>query len=383
MEKIFVILLLSFLILKVNTIECGNNQIANCKECNSENEEYNTCKTCEGGYFPILDNLFCLPCNDSLYGQIGWNGECDGSNFARSGFVYCNECKDGYYNVEGICKECRSVNPFCETCTYKEEENSETKIFKCQKCLNEEEYRVNDEFRCVNCKELLKHCKKCHFQGETSLFPKCDECNEGYLLTFQNECKECQFEPIVNGNCSKCLPDLNPECWCFSGYVFSGIECLRCPNDCIKCKFNNETNSTECLKCNNGFSISSLGKCIKCPDGCESCYLDENNIIRCSKCKSGKFILGEDNKCLICPENCLNCEYDSDKKKAICTNCDHRSIFIPNSNKCKSCYEISEIGSGCGECIYNINSEKYECKSCMRIDAGFGHSNVSFYLCKK
>ena len=114
MEKIFLLLSLNFLLLRVNTIECGNNEISNCKECNLEDKEFFSCKTCEEGYFPVLENLYCLPCNDSLYGQIGCKSECDGSNFAKSGFAYCEECKEGYYNVEGICKECRSANPFCE-----------------------------------------------------------------------------------------------------------------------------------------------------------------------------------------------------------------------------------------------------------------------------
>ena len=380
MEKIFEIFLLSFLILKVNTIECGNNQIANCKECNLEDKEFNSCKTCEEGYFPILENLFCLPCNDSLYGQIGCKGECDGSNFAKSSFPYCKECKDGYYKVEGICEECRSVNPFCEKCTFEKEENSETKIFKCQKCLNEKEYRVNEEFRCVNCNVLLNNCKKCHFKGETGLFPICDECNEGHQLTSGNQCKECITYRINSGYCRSCLPDSSPECWCFLPYVFSGIECVKCPNDCNHCKFNNETNSTECLECYNGFSVTSLGKCIKCPEGCESCYLDENNTIKCSKCKSGKFIPDEDNKCLICPRNCLNCEYDSDKKKAICTECDYPSFFIPNSNECKSCDEISENGPGCSQCIYNITSKKYECQRCRVYSGELGKVSYFAYV---
>ena len=83
MEKIFLILLLNFLSLKVNTIQCGNNEISNCKECNLTDKEFNSCKTCEEGYFPVLENLYCLPCNDSLYGQIGCKSECDGSNFAN------------------------------------------------------------------------------------------------------------------------------------------------------------------------------------------------------------------------------------------------------------------------------------------------------------
>ena len=142
---------------------------------------------CESEHFPILENLLCLPCNDSYYGQIGCKGECDSSDFSNSGFAYCQKCKEGYYNIEGICHPCNEGSQGCAECTYKNEENDTNKIFKCKKCLNDEEYKLNDEFRCVKCNEYLKNCQKCHFIGD-NFEVKCDDCLNGY---YSEEYKTC------------------------------------------------------------------------------------------------------------------------------------------------------------------------------------------------
>ena len=92
----FILLFLfsNMLFVEVNTLNCGNNQIENCKECGKGNQS-DTCATCESNYFPLLENLFCFVCDDPIYGQVGCKGSCiyeiDNKNEL---YVQCNECKE-------------------------------------------------------------------------------------------------------------------------------------------------------------------------------------------------------------------------------------------------------------------------------------------------
>ena len=117
---IILILMFNFSILKQEVKKCGEEKIENCKVCGQGNES-NSCAVCEDEHFPLLENLLCLPCNDSLYGQIGCKGECDSSDYSNSGFAYCQECKEGFYNLEGICHSCNEGSPGCKECTYVKE----------------------------------------------------------------------------------------------------------------------------------------------------------------------------------------------------------------------------------------------------------------------
>ena len=62
--------------LRQETKKCGEEQIENCKICGQGNES-NSWNECEAAHFLLLENLLCLPCNDSLYVQVGCKGECD------------------------------------------------------------------------------------------------------------------------------------------------------------------------------------------------------------------------------------------------------------------------------------------------------------------
>ena len=168
---IFFTLLLVFFLAKSVVKKCGEEQIDNCKECGKD-EDANSCAICEPEHFPLLENLLCIPCDDSYLGQIGCKGECDSKDYSNSGFAYCQDCKEGYYNLEGLCYKCEIGSPGCVKCTNEKEEGTENKRFKCLKCLNEEEYRINSDYRCEKCNEFLYNCKKCHFLENQ---PQCDE----------------------------------------------------------------------------------------------------------------------------------------------------------------------------------------------------------------
>ena len=83
---ILLFLLSNLFLLKVNSLKWGENQIDNCIEC-GQGAESNTCAKCESKHFLLLENLFCIPCDDPINGQIGCKGECNStkySNYARN-----------------------------------------------------------------------------------------------------------------------------------------------------------------------------------------------------------------------------------------------------------------------------------------------------------
>ena len=361
---IFFYLLLSFSILKANIMNCGEEQINNCKECGKE-EESNSCAICELKHFPLLENLFCIPCDDKIYGQVGCEGECDSSDYSNSGYAYCQACKEGYYNLDGLCQECGRSSPGCIKCTNEKETSSEKKVFKCQKCLNEEEYIIDENFQCIKCNGKLANCKKCHYEkiGEI-LQPQCDECLAGYYLNSDKNCSKCHIEYSTDKQCVICSSELKPDsCWCYSGYVLDGFSCIQCPKSCSKCEYNSETGATKCLRCYSGYILNSENECERCEEGCNYCYKDNSNNQICLECQSKKFLPGS-NKCLICPKRCLECDYDNDKKESICIKCSERYSYDSKNNQCEYCSNINRNMQGCSTCRYNSINEKYECLTC-------------------
>ena len=160
-------------ILIIRILNCLPQIINNCEQMDTNT---NTCAKCQDKYFPLFNNLFCIPCDDKIYGQVGCEGECDSSDYSNSGYAYCQACKEGYYNLDGLCQECGRSSPGCIKCTNDKETASEKKVFKCEKCLNEEEYIIDENFQCIKCNGKLANCKKCHYEkiGEI-LQLQCDE----------------------------------------------------------------------------------------------------------------------------------------------------------------------------------------------------------------
>jgi uncharacterized protein YneF (UPF0154 family) len=358
---IFLSLILNQLLVYSISKSCGEEEITNCKECGVA-ENSNSCGICEDNHFPLLDNLLCFPCDDPIYGQAGCKGQCDSSKYSSSGFVYCKNCKDGYYNLEDLCHSCDYGSPGCSNCTNEKDPDTGIETFKCLKCLNEQEYRINDNHRCVKCSENLDHCEKCHYVGETGFQAECDKCESGYFVNSEKKCQRCDTNSITGGWCRQCSPDSLPEyCYCISQYVLFNYTCINCPSNCDSCEYNSETKSTRCLKCESGYTFNSVHECTSCGVGCRECYINEDNKPICQACDSGSFLEG--NQCLICPSNCAQCSYDIEKSESICSRCNSYSILDSENNKCISCQEIEEIGgSGCLNCRY-LN-EQFECINC-------------------
>ena len=120
MKKTLVIFSLLFILVinETDVLKCGEEKIENCLEC-GEGEASNTCAKCKDNYFLFFHNLYCVACNNAIYGQVGCAGNCDGSRFSTDRFAYCNkdDCDEGYYNLQGICFRCADGSPGCKKCT--------------------------------------------------------------------------------------------------------------------------------------------------------------------------------------------------------------------------------------------------------------------------
>ena len=72
--------ILSLIICKSNALKCGEEEIDNCLQCGT-GEASNTCLKCKDKHFLFFNNMFCIPCDDPTYGQIGCGGNCDSSHY--------------------------------------------------------------------------------------------------------------------------------------------------------------------------------------------------------------------------------------------------------------------------------------------------------------
>ena len=151
--NLLLLLLLSKLLF-VSTVaaNCDGKTIDKCTKCDT-GEDSDSCGLCEDKYFPFLGNYFCLPCNDSTYGQIGCQGSCNGTNFTTLRTVFCNKegCADGYINDNGQCISCKEYSSGCLKCSYKTQthENSTYETFMCLECESNQ-YKISYGY-CQHC----------------------------------------------------------------------------------------------------------------------------------------------------------------------------------------------------------------------------------------
>ena len=224
---------------------------------------------------------------------------------------------------------------------------------------------------------MLSNCKKCHYSDGV---PQCDECESDYFVNSEKTCSACYYQSITGGECHICSSDLMPDfCRCSSNYFLRDDSCVHCQDNlCSECVFNEETATTKCLRCYEGYTLNSENQCVSCEERCNYCYLDNNNNSFCFNCESKKY-LPDSSKCLVCPNGCSECEYDSDKKEAICTKCYDSWTLVEKDKQCNYCRSISETGEGCGNCLYNTSSEKYECKTCdYSYNLGYYHYDYAY-----
>ena len=351
--KIFFIIFL----MQLNVFECNASSIKNCEESKIIDDE-EMCVKCKDKHFPFYNNLYCLPCDDEYYGQIGCGGNCDSSKFQQDRLVYCNanQCKKDYFYLNGICFNCTNGSPGCKKCNVSEiNVNSQKDYFYfCTECISNE-YKLNKEFGiCKKCS--MNGCKKCHYND--SFDKECEECEIGYFLNSNKTCQKCNRQDINGGYCIICSEDDKDSgtCYCYNNYNYNYVlnynnTCSFCGYHCNHCVSQNN-NNPYCTSCYNGYYLSEDNKCINCSNNCESCIIENNNTI-CTSCSKG-FTLSEDNQCLDIPDFCSTYRYEN--KKFICTSCEYGE-FLSTDYKCIKCPE------SCENCFIDNNNQTI-CTSC-------------------
>ena len=393
------IIFISFLIFSAKDLQCGDEYIKNCSECD-KNENLNSCKICDDNYFPFLENSICIPCDDNLYGQPGCSGKCSGTDLdiSHKGKFKCDgECKEGYYKLDNICEPCSSKDSNCGKCII----DPDLGDVICKECINNQYILIDG--RCLGCR-LASNCEQCHYEGNETI---CDKCIAGYYLK-GNICENCYWHIVSDGKvCEICSDDVNnynPEsCYCMIHYTKGDSEnCIKCPDNCYRCGYNNK--NIKCYICDNGYTLNSQGICISCGDNCDYCTLDINENPICISCNSNH-ILNDNNNCLDCGDNCISCikgkdntiectkciaNYGLNSNKICtqcpekcnnciwndeigdfgCTDCSSKFDIIGKDEKCVSCDDIEEIGGSlCAECYYDKSpgNNKYKCTRCSGI----------------
>ena len=192
--------ILSLIICKSNALKCWEEEIDNCLQCGT-GEASNTCLKCKDKHFLFFNNMFCIPCDDPTYGQIGCGGNCDSSRYNEFRNVLCEEnaCKEGYYNLEGFCYSCSKGAGGCKKCTVEiSNNNMEEKIYKCTECLNDEYLLDANDNKCYHCG--MSNCQKCHYitqYNEPDNVPyyisECEICDNGYYIGYLEGYKQCKI----------------------------------------------------------------------------------------------------------------------------------------------------------------------------------------------
>ena len=365
----FYFLLILFISLLSSNISltCDGETIDHCSKC-GEGEDSDTCEICEPNYFPFLGNHFCIPCNDSTYGQTGCQGSCDASNFTQAKNVICkNEtCLDGYYYLDGVCIPCNG----CSKCIY---EKISRKV-RCLECGDSGDPNYNilltPDGECHPC-YIFSMCYQCHY-NEFMNDTICDGgCLDGYYSKSERKCVNCRTKSIPYGSCRVCS-DNDTEidtCFCKKGSAYKGnLECVPCPDGCDSCFYNKLTHITECNGCNNRrFALKLDSKCTYCGYYCQNCDYDEDSNPYCKNCPLPYTL--EKGHCFKCGEKCTKCTIDESKKynnweeSIVCIECEQGYTLSPSGN-CTPCDDPGTAGEGCGKCRYNKKAAKYECTEC-------------------
>ena len=389
-------------------LQCGQNNIEHCLECN---QNFDICDKCEDKYFPLFGGgAYCIRCNDADYGTVGCEGNCDGSQYETTRHALCdkNGCAKGFYNVLGICYNCSLFSENCIECSYEQSSENSPEIFTCLKCVNND-YRVKADGKCHLCQ--VNNCLECKYQEGTNK-DICLKCENGYYID-NGVCRQCHYNQnnIQGGYCQiYYCPDgrgidysSKNYCNCNSGYVSTGKNtCVSCPSNCYSCIYDKNTNSGICEICQSKYIKNANNECVSCGLGCQSCDFDSNGNIICLECErryrktenggckelikpenclydkverfkesdytvctkcNNYYLLNETtNICINCPSNCKGCYFDNSNQKLLCNDCDYD--FVLNENKyCESCSNNEMIGGiGCIHCKYENNINK--CTEC-------------------
>ena len=368
------------LLIQIISLNCASHTIKNCEKLDLET---NTCAKCKDKYFPLYHNLFCLPCDDKEYGQVGCEGNCDSSYYENDRMAYCEEngCKEGYAELMGLCINCSLESEGCKRCSMEMRTDSDQPDYKfsCEECLSDE-YKMNENGFCEKCQ--IDHCLDCRFNNSKQ---ECLECeSDYYYISSDKTCKRCyEYTHIPDGNCRVCSDNHtdfeHAKCYCDTGYILNkNNTCSFYIEGCIGF-IEGKDNNISCFQCVSGYVLDEQ-KCLKCPDGCDSCYVDNSNQTICTSCYSN-YAFNSNNTCTYCEyinysgDGCERCRYNEMKNKYECLQCYsyydsntekyiYNYAFIKNEYKCLSNTEQEQFYLyGCLEANL-MDNNIYECLKC-------------------
>ena len=346
-------------LLLTNQKLCGSNEIPHCIECDDDQE---ICTKCENKYFILFGGYQCTSCNDEIYGEPAFEGNCDGSRYSQIKTVLCDKCKEGYYNVEGLCFECSIGSEHCAKCSYEFSPESNKQIYTCLECVDglNGEYRISKiDGKCRPCNK--PPCSECYFEKGKLNDYVCTKCQNNYYLS-NGRCNNCYYQSnaIEGGTCYNYYcpggnHNMNNYCKCNLYYVLTTYKtCKSCPSNCMYDKYYNRyycyyDKNTKCEFCENRYILTDQGKCIFCPTDCNTCFYDKDtDSAKCKTCYNNA-ILTTQNTCISCPSNCNTCFYDENTDSAKCNSCNN-NYTLSSNNECIYC------GIGCINC--NLEDEE-------------------------
>ncbi|ELP93726.1 tyrosine kinase, putative, partial [Entamoeba invadens IP1] len=319
--------------------DCVSPQIGSCQYGLSLFDNY--CYDCIS---EIDDCVLCDPtqwgCSKCISEKTLFNGICVDCNITNcnkcsTDSYECELCQTGYYILNGICVLICDNDNNCLEC------NGEV----CSKCRLP--YVLNENFKCVQCvdNENISKCIRFENVCDYEYFP-----NNNY----------CWETSIYFDNCHMASRTTYECVLCDEGYGLNTLnQCERCEYGCLSCSFN----STFCVSCVTGFSISN-GKCFiiskkdcdiyNMPLGCESCanlmYPIEGRCLSC-----------EIDNCDICKEeSCLKCSFNKTTTETplecVQQTVSHYNYYLNINNTCEECPLY------CNSCVF-INNQ-IRCKAC-------------------
>ena len=178
----------------------------------------------------------------------------------------------------------------------------------------------------------------------------CTQCNDGYYIVrneWQYTCSNLEncLSPIDNNKCESCV----------NNYMLDNN------NDCIQlypiinnCRTYDQTDTTKCSECEDGFALSSDYKECKEKENCRQVDSD-NNCILCAK----YYILNADGTCerSLCEKRdndnlCIKCADGYFVSEGECgknpiTNCLN---YIFEDHTCSECFHFSQLNENKDEC---------------------------------
>ncbi|EDR29702.1 hypothetical protein, conserved [Entamoeba dispar SAW760] len=338
---------------------CTACSIKGCEECK---HGIDSCNECEDGYewngstctqpVPNCDDFEHGKCTECIDGYMLNGQTCEKipiENCRKYKNGVCVKCFGPYKPINGTCTE--TIAQIIEHCIEYDDDE-----FECEEC--EIGYTVDkSETKCIQCDPSCKTCE--------DYANKCETCNEGYYIK-DHSCIRCSIQSDTCGdykNENQCYSCNNKCNWYNNACVESHCtkmdvdddeaECQQCEDGyyleedqkiCIKGDGCLEKKGDKCVKCSQGFFITSDFKCLRCSDDCKTC---SNTASSCHSCfdKSSGISKVSCSKCF--DPHCLEC----DESPMVCTKC--------NGN-----YTVNEIG----QCQMGCFKEDLENKCTMCSD---------------